>query len=205
MKNNTHKTNHKITYKFNIPVFLTILRIMLCPAIFFYSNTTILLSIVFVGGLTDFLDGYIARKYNQGSTLGSILDPVADKLFFNSLLLKLFQMNLIPFYIVAGFVAKDIILILGWIAFSKPFQQIKPLFISKISTSLIGLGVLLILINQAFPNTLTNNPTNNTIIYLQQYCNVPGLMALQIGLLLGYLASCLYLKNIISYGKESDV
>jgi cardiolipin synthase len=217
-------SNQKPTKNINIPIVLTILRIMLCPAIFFYSNIIILLSIVFIGGLTDFLDGYIARKYNKSSKLGSILDPVADKLFFNSLLLKLFQMNLIPLYIFVGFLAKDVVLIVGWIALnlrksnsssSNPrssnldlavTKEIKPLLISKISTSLIGLGVLLILINQAFPNTLINafinNRTNNIIIYLQQYCNVPGLMALQIGLVLGYIGSCLYFKNVISYRKD---
>lgn len=76
-----------------VPNALTVLRILLIPVfvvlfykeMFFWSFVTL-----FVSGLTDFLDGTIARKFNQISALGKLLDPVADKLTQIALAIVLF-------------------------------------------------------------------------------------------------------------------
>ena len=68
---------------FNLPIFLTILRILAIPLVvlFFYLEMPLTASTIFgLAGLTDFIDGYLARKYNQESRFGAFLDPVADKL-----------------------------------------------------------------------------------------------------------------------------
>jgi len=68
---------------FNFPIFLTILRILAIPLVvlFFYLDMPLTASTIFgLAGLTDFIDGYLARKYNQESRFGAFLDPVADKL-----------------------------------------------------------------------------------------------------------------------------
>ncbi len=67
----------------NLPTFLTILRILAIPlvVILFYLEMPLTASTIFgLAGLTDFVDGYLARKYNQESRFGAFLDPVADKL-----------------------------------------------------------------------------------------------------------------------------
>ena len=72
--------------KLTIPTWLTLLRILLIPVlviVFYlpYSWTNLAAVIVFVlAALTDWLDGWIARRYNQFSAFGAFLDPVADKL-----------------------------------------------------------------------------------------------------------------------------
>lgn len=66
-----------------IPNIISIVRILLIPifALLFYKgNTFAAVIILAVSGLSDLIDGKIARKYNQVSNLGKILDPVADKL-----------------------------------------------------------------------------------------------------------------------------
>lgn len=71
----------------NIPNILTLFRIALIPvfvvvffvALFDYNNV-LLASIYFIAGITDWFDGYLARKWNQQSAFGAFLDPVADKL-----------------------------------------------------------------------------------------------------------------------------
>ena len=66
-----------------IPNLLSVIRIALIPVFgVLYYNGNILWAVVvlFVSGLTDFFDGKIARKFNQISALGKVLDPVADKL-----------------------------------------------------------------------------------------------------------------------------
>jgi CDP-diacylglycerol--glycerol-3-phosphate 3-phosphatidyltransferase len=84
----------------NVPNYITVLRILLVPVIFylfmfdsFYIRLLVLVLII-ISELTDFLDGYIARKYNCVSDAGKILDPFADSIsritvFLNFVLLKL--------------------------------------------------------------------------------------------------------------------
>ena len=68
----------------NLPNFLSLLRILLIPLIFYLYGTgaNLICGAVFLLAiLTDYYDGYFARKLNQSSHFGSILDPVADKIF----------------------------------------------------------------------------------------------------------------------------
>ncbi len=68
---------------FNIPIFLTSLRIGAIPLVilFFYLDMPLTASTIFgLAGLTDWADGYYARRFNQESRFGAFLDPVADKL-----------------------------------------------------------------------------------------------------------------------------
>lgn len=84
----------------NIPNFLTLLRIVIIPIIIitFYFDDKILAyriaCILFLlAGITDFLDGYMARKFNLQSKFGIMLDPVADKLLVVSILIMLIKFN----------------------------------------------------------------------------------------------------------------
>lgn len=85
---------------FNFPIFLTWLRVIAIPllviifaipdSVLSYKTTNILAMVLFVGSaITDWLDGYLARRWNQVSAFGAFLDPVADKLLVCSTLLIL--------------------------------------------------------------------------------------------------------------------
>ena len=85
-----NKTEYKkITFKevYSIPNILCYIRILLIPVfIYVYVNAKdavdyyMAAAIIFLSGLTDFCDGFIARKFNQVTELGKLIDPVADKL-----------------------------------------------------------------------------------------------------------------------------
>ncbi len=88
------------TMPFNVPIFLTWLRIVAIPllALLFHwpfegwsiQERNLAATVLFVGAaLTDWLDGYLARKWNQESSFGAFLDPVADKLMVAAALLML--------------------------------------------------------------------------------------------------------------------
>jgi CDP-diacylglycerol--glycerol-3-phosphate 3-phosphatidyltransferase len=67
------------------------------------------LAVFLVASLTDYLDGYIARKYNQITTLGKFLDPLADKLLTLAAFLLLTEMGYIPAWITAIIVSRELI------------------------------------------------------------------------------------------------
>lgn len=116
----------KTIVKKNFANWLTILRIILIiPLIIFliisysytaytsYSNSRIsffLLAffIFLLASLTDFWDGWFARKYNTVSNFGKIFDPIADKILVTSVLISFIAMNIVPWYLVVIFFLRDI-------------------------------------------------------------------------------------------------
>lgn len=89
--------------EFNLPTNLTLLRIILIPllAMVFYSSwefSNVFSTIIFVvAGLTDWLDGYLARKMGLETPFGAFLDPVADKLMVAFVLVLIVQQDGSPF------------------------------------------------------------------------------------------------------------
>ncbi|CUQ65258.1 CDP-alcohol phosphatidyltransferase family protein [Candidatus Nitrospira inopinata] len=100
----------------NIPNSLTILRILLIPVYIgcmTYGEYGLALVALLLAGLTDAVDGLIARKWNQQTRLGMFLDPLADKLLLTSGFLSLAWLHLIPSWLVILVVSRDVILLLG--------------------------------------------------------------------------------------------
>lgn len=103
----------------NIPNMLTILRILLVPVYLyvFYSgsvNNVQFAGLIFIlAGISDVLDGYIARKYDLGTKLGVVLDPFADKLMTFTILVTFATSGIIPMWILIALGVKEIVLIVG--------------------------------------------------------------------------------------------
>ena len=76
----------------NLINFITTIRVFLAPVIFLfliYEDYVVCIFLFFLAGLSDYLDGYFARKYNATSQIGEILDPIADKILVVFLLIGL--------------------------------------------------------------------------------------------------------------------
>lgn len=98
----------------NIPNLVSFLRLLLVPVfigLFSAKRLDAALWVFAVGMLTDWVDGLLARRLNQKTSLGAVLDPVADKLMVFSALLGLTLMGMLPFWLVALLVGRD-----GWMA-----------------------------------------------------------------------------------------
>lgn len=93
----------KMAIKLNLPTNLTLLRIILIPllAVVFYlpwEHAHLLCTVIFiVAGITDWLDGYLARKMGLETPFGAFLDPVADKLMVAVVLVLIVQQDSSPY------------------------------------------------------------------------------------------------------------
>jgi cardiolipin synthase (CMP-forming) len=99
-----------------LPNWLTILRILLIPVfvtLLVYRRAGWALLIFCLASLTDMLDGYIARTQGRQTRLGAFLDPMADKLLLTSGFVTLTWLKVIPFWITAVVVSRDVVLSLG--------------------------------------------------------------------------------------------
>ncbi|HEX3025829.1 MAG TPA: CDP-alcohol phosphatidyltransferase family protein, partial [Clostridia bacterium] len=98
---------------------LSILRIILIPVfiLLFFSNGTksvlIAAIVLIVSGLTDILDGIIARKFNMTTALGRILDPLADKLTQASVCICLVVKKVAPVWLLLLLILKEVLMIAG--------------------------------------------------------------------------------------------
>ena len=125
----------------NIPNFLSLLRIILVPVIviFLIQESYARALIVFViAGLTDALDGAVARLLNKQTELGSFLDPLADKILLSTSFISLAIFGLIPSWLAVIVISRDFIILLGLLILSMMSitYEIKPVFVSKVTTTL---------------------------------------------------------------------
>ena len=100
----------------HIPNTLTIVRFLLIPFILFYIFTgNYILAFIFftISGITDVVDGFIARKFNLISNFGKLMDPLADKLTQIATLTSLVIIDIIPIWILIIVLAKEFIMIVG--------------------------------------------------------------------------------------------
>ena len=96
-----------------VPNLLSFLRLALIPVFLWLilSHHGVLAIILLAfSGFTDYLDGFIARKYNQITRLGKLIDPAADRLYILTTLIGLVATGVIPFWLAAVIVARDVML-----------------------------------------------------------------------------------------------
>jgi len=138
-----------------IPNAICILRIILViPIIDFlwdkqYENA---LGLIAIAGISDFLDGFLAKRNNWRSNLGAALDPAADKILLVSVFVTLYFMDLIPFWLMATVLMRDFMILFGLALYyyfiEKPNPN--PSFVSKLNTNLQIFFVLFVIAGQIF-------------------------------------------------------
>ena len=150
-----------------IPNIITGLRILLIPifALFLSNNYYIVaLCLFLVMGISDALDGIIARYLKCESIIGSYLDAIADKIMINTSFYFLCLMNILPFYIFYIVLLRDLIILMG-IAIrynSEDKVMMSPIFLSKLNTFL---QITLVIFCMLFLNNIVN------LTYIQDIIN----------------------------------
>lgn len=146
----------------NVLTFIRLMLVPLFPAAFFSSHPQgrlIALGIFVVAGFTDFLDGYIARRFHMISPLGTVLDPLADKLMLLMVLVTLCINGTLPLWIVLILFIKETFMIAAgsYLYFKKGKFVIPSNYFGKAATALLFLAIPLRIL-------IPDNPTGLVLI-----------------------------------------
>jgi len=122
-----------------VPNLLTLARIALVPwlvVLLQEGKFGLSLAVFIVAGLSDALDGFIAKRFNAQTQLGALLDPLADKGLLVSAYVMLSVMEVIPFWLTVAVVFRDIVIVGGYLVMVLFFGSVamQPLKISKLNT-----------------------------------------------------------------------
>jgi cardiolipin synthase len=149
-----------------VPNLLTVFRMVLIPvfvSLLFYQRFVLALIVFIVAGITDGLDGLLARRFNQRSQLGTILDPIADKLMlvtsFVVLSMKaVFPQPLpphlpVPFWVTVAVISRDVFILVGAAAINivTGFRGFRPSWLGKVNTTVQIVAIALIMVAASIP------------------------------------------------------
>ena len=168
-----------------LPNVLTVIRMVLIPVFvsaLYYQRFGWALAVFVVAGVTDGLDGLFARKFNQGSQLGQILDPIADKLLLVTSFVTLSLPSVmepsalvqphprhlpVPFWVTAAVISRDIFIVVGAAAINivTGFRGFRPSRLGKINTFVQITAIVLVLIAASFPPLRGYLPTVYTTVF----------------------------------------
>ena len=164
-----------------VPNILTIFRMVLIPVfvtLVFYQRFPLALTVFVVAGITDFFDGLLARRFDQRSSLGTILDPVADKLMMVTAFVVLSLRSVyphpipphlpVPFWVTVTVISRDVFIVVGAAAINimTGFRGFRPSWLGKVSTTVQIVAITAILFAASFPyGTGYYLPTVYTIVF----------------------------------------
>lgn len=124
----------------SLPNFVTLGRIILVPVIFWLlvnGNTKAAFFLFVIAGVSDAVDGFLAKRFGLQTELGAYLDPIADKLLIVSIYVALGVLKALPSWLVIAVVSRDILIVVAVLlsgVLGQPLR-IKPLAVSKANTA----------------------------------------------------------------------
>ena len=146
-----------------IPNLLTICRILIIfPTLWllYFNQYRDALILIVIAGLSDALDGYLARAFDWKSRLGSILDPVADKFLIASSFLVLTLQGVVPVWVTVIVLGRDLVIFAGAISYRILYKrlEIAPSILSKLNTAFQIFAVIYLVLSLSgylyFPSEL---------------------------------------------------
>ena len=170
----------------SIPNLLTVFRFFLVYPIvisILEQNYNLTLFFFFLAGFSDFLDGYLARKFSWESRFGKVFDPISDKVLVIATLISLSLVDEITIYLTVFLLSRDLFIIVGVILSSLLIDdyEIKPYFSGKFNSFVLMpyLGFVILEVTFGFVPTLFLNFLMGTLILTSiysviEYLNYPG-------------------------------
>ncbi|MGH7897921.1 MAG: CDP-alcohol phosphatidyltransferase family protein [Candidatus Binatia bacterium] len=155
----------------NVPNFLTLLRIVAIPVFLILlsdGNVALALVIFILAGVTDALDGAIARLTNSRTTLGAYMDPLADKMLILSAFVVLAFMDAIPRWLTVVVISREVVILTGYLMLfllTQQLMEIRPSAVSKAATALHLTTLSAVLFSLWRPEALST-PLRESLYYL---------------------------------------
>jgi len=123
----------------DIPNTITIFRFLLVPPVVWYllqGRFGMALILFGVAGLSDAIDGYLAKRYGWTSRLGALMDPLADKLLLVSAFITLGWLEMLPLWLVAVVILRDLMIVVGVTLYHFLVEKVdgEPSLVSKLNT-----------------------------------------------------------------------
>ena len=142
-----------------IPNGITVLRLVLVLPIAFLiivENHIGAFLLLAISGISDGLDGFIARRYGWVSAFGKLIDPLADKLMMMTITLTLGLLGHFPVMLMVLIIVKDLTILSGVLPYTTlvGFPRIQPNFLGKCTTAAQIVLLVSVLLNLGFPGTL---------------------------------------------------
>jgi cardiolipin synthase (CMP-forming) len=141
----------------NIPNTLTIIRIIIIPVFItaiIYNRQRFALYLFIIAGITDLLDGLMARLTDQKTALGTFLDPLADKFLLVSSFILFAAYGWIPTWLAITVISRDLIVVIGWLLLFMITHnaRVETIFLGKlaIALQLFALAYVLLKVNYVF-------------------------------------------------------
>ena len=149
----------------HLPNLISILRILLVPPVAWLmvrGHFGEALMLFVVAGVSDGLDGFLAKHFGWTSRLGSILDPLADKLLLTVSFVTLAWLGYLPLWLAALILLRDLIIVIGGVLYHNLVGRfsLQPTIVSKVNTALQIVVVTLVLLNLswlAIPTLVTDS------------------------------------------------
>lgn len=139
----------------SIPNLLSLLRLALVPVflvLLLNDQFVWALIILAIASASDWLDGFIARKFNQITELGKVLDPAADRLYIFASLIGLTINGTVPLWLAVVIIARDVLLLIGYpVLASKGYGPLPVHFLGKAGTFALLYALPLLLMADIFP------------------------------------------------------
>lgn len=147
---------HEVSSRvFTIPNVLSLIRLGLVPVflvLVLLGFDGLALVTLVVSSVTDYLDGILARRLNQVTRLGQLLDPAADRLFIFATLIGLAVRGIVPWWFVAIVVGRDVVLlVLGVVMANFGYGPLPVHHLGKIATFCLFYALPILMIGQVFP------------------------------------------------------
>ena len=157
----------------NIPNILTAMRFVIIPIFGYYlykEQYGLAVSLFLLGGLTDILDGYIARKFNLITSFGKLADPLADKLMLITALVLLAGQGKIPAVILIIVVAKEIFMCVGTVLLYKQENLVVSAnWYGKMATVVFYFAIIMIIFNVRYANVFIGIAVISTLFAFFMY------------------------------------
>ena len=142
-----------------VPNVLSFLRLLMVPVFFVLivvGNELGALILLVISTVTDFVDGQIARRFNQITRLGQLLDPAADRLLILAALLGLAIAQVLPWWFVIAVISRDVLLIvLGIVLANHGYGPLPVHHLGKFATFCLFASLPILMLGEAFPAVQT--------------------------------------------------